>query len=65
MLYLHIAKTTPAMTISEIEKVLLGQHDELEALEGEVLIHRPIKGNSTCALLTGMLLFQPRLRQGY
>lgn len=53
------------MTISEIEEVLLEQQDELEALEGEVLIHRPIKGNSTCALLTGMLLFQPRLRQGY
>ena len=29
------------MTISEIEKVLLEQQDELEALEGEVLIHRP------------------------
>ncbi len=28
------------MTISEIEKVLLEQQDELEALEGEVLIHR-------------------------
>ena len=29
------------MKISEIEKVLLEQQDELEALEGEVLIHRP------------------------
>ena len=29
------------MTISEIEKVLLEQQDELEGLEGEVLIHRP------------------------
>ena len=29
------------MSISEIEKVLLEQQDELEALEGEVLIHRP------------------------
>lgn len=29
------------MKISDIEKVLLEQQDELEALEGEVLIHRP------------------------
>ena len=29
------------MKISEIEKVLLEQQDELEALEGEALIHRP------------------------
>ena len=29
------------MRISDIEKVLLEQQDELEALEGEVLIHRP------------------------
>ena len=29
------------MNISDIEKVLLEQQDELEALEGEVLIHRP------------------------
>ena len=29
------------MKISEIEKVLLEQQDELETLEGEVLIHRP------------------------
>lgn len=29
------------MKISEIEKVLLEQQDELEALDGEVLIHRP------------------------
>ena len=29
------------MKISEIEKVLLEQQDELEALEGELLIHRP------------------------
>ena len=29
------------MKISEIEKVLLEQQDELEALEGEILIHRP------------------------
>ena len=29
------------MKLSEIEKVLLEQQDELEALEGEVLIHRP------------------------
>ena len=29
------------MKISAIEKVLLEQQDELEALEGEVLIHRP------------------------
>ena len=29
------------MKISEIEKVLLEQQDELEVLEGEVLIHRP------------------------
>ena len=31
------------MKISEIEKVLLEQQDELEALEGEILIHRPEK----------------------
>ena len=29
------------MRISDIEKVLLEQQDELEALEGEVVIHRP------------------------
>ena len=29
------------MKISDIEKVLLEQQDELEALDGEVLIHRP------------------------
>ena len=29
------------MKITDIEKVLLEQQDELEALEGEVLIHRP------------------------
>lgn len=29
------------MKLTEIEKVLLEQQDELEALEGEVLIHRP------------------------
>ena len=29
------------MKISDIEKVLLEQQDELDALEGEVLIHRP------------------------
>ena len=29
------------MKISDIEKILLEQQDELEALEGEVLIHRP------------------------
>ena len=29
------------MKISDIEKVLLEQQDELEALQGEVLIHRP------------------------
>ena len=29
------------MTLAEIEKVLLEQQDELEALENEVLIHRP------------------------
>ena len=29
------------MQLNEIEKVLLEQQDELEALEGEVLIHRP------------------------
>ena len=29
------------MNISDIEKVLLEQQDELEALDGEVLIHRP------------------------
>ena len=29
------------MKISDIEKVLLEQQDELEAIEGEVLIHRP------------------------
>lgn len=29
------------MKLSDIEKVLLEQQDELEALEGEVLIHRP------------------------
>lgn len=29
------------MKIADIEKVLLEQQDELEALEGEVLIHRP------------------------
>lgn len=29
------------MKLAEIEKVLLEQQDELEALEGEVLIHRP------------------------
>ena len=29
------------MKISDIEKVLLEQQDELEALESEVLIHRP------------------------
>ena len=29
------------MKISDIEKVLLEQQDELESLEGEVLIHRP------------------------
>ena len=29
------------MKISDIEKVLLEQQDELEALEGEVLIQRP------------------------
>ena len=29
------------MKISDIEKVLLEQQDELEALEGEVLINRP------------------------
>ena len=29
------------MKISDIEKVLLEQQDELEALEGEMLIHRP------------------------
>lgn len=29
------------MNISDIEKVLLEQQDELEGLEGEVLIHRP------------------------
>ena len=29
------------MNISDIEKVLLEQQDELEVLEGEVLIHRP------------------------
>lgn len=29
------------MTLAEIEKVLLEQQDELEALESEVLIHRP------------------------
>lgn len=29
------------MTIAEIEKVLLEQQDELEALKGEMLIHRP------------------------
>ncbi len=32
------------MKISDIEKVLLEQQDELEALEGEVLIHRPEEG---------------------
>lgn len=29
------------MKLTEIEKVLLEQQDELEALEGEVLVHRP------------------------
>ena len=29
------------MKLTDIEKVLLEQQDELEALEGEVLIHRP------------------------
>ena len=30
-----------AMKLTDIEKVLLEQQDELEALESEVLIHRP------------------------
>ena len=29
------------MKLADIEKVLLEQQDELEVLEGEVLIHRP------------------------
>lgn len=29
------------MTLSKIEKILLEQQDELESIEGEVLIHRP------------------------
>ena len=43
------------MKISDIEKVLLEQQDELETLEGEVLIHRPeedlINLNSKLALV--------------
>ena len=29
------------MDIAEIEKILLEQQDELDALEGDLLIHRP------------------------